>query len=338
MELTGRGSMREAGNGLVPHPGYNAGDYNRLTRAMTADLRDMAAAATIGSNNPNARAWHQRAMNLAAQAGAPVAGFSTRLPPTRAQQAATVKAFDQAETEFGRLAEQNGVIHRLLNSRGEGAIATLLGSAGAKGGNVALLAQLRNSMQPADFQMIGGVLLHELGQNPSTGEFSLAKFETNFNKVAPRATAVLFSPQHLHNIEEVAGLGTHIKRALRESNNSHTAGVLMMFDLARDAILFGATAATGALTAGSIATGALATPGVVFAHWLSSPARASSMANWMRARAGMLGHPTPARLGAFNIATRNLANNLGLPLESLTKHLTVAEPPQGGRDEDRNPK
>jgi hypothetical protein len=51
----------------------------------------------------------------------------------------------------------------------------------------------------------------------------------------------------------------------------------------------------------------------------------------------MLGHPTPARLAAFNIATRNLANNLGVPLESLAKHLTIAGP-EGGGDQNGKPK
>jgi len=329
-----RVDAREAGNVLVPHPGYNKADYNRLTRAMTADIRDMAAAATRGNPNPNARAWHQRAMQLASQAGAPVQGFSTHLPPTAAQQQATLRAFDQAETEFGRLAEQNGILRRLVDSRGEGAIATLLSAAKEKGGNVALLAQLRNSMTPADFHTIGALLLHELGHNNATGEFSLAKFVIQWDKVAPRARQILFSPQHLRNIEDVVGLGTHIKSALRESNNSHTAGVLILFDLARDAILFGATAAAGTLSGASLATGAMATPAVLFAHWLSRPATASSMAAWTRARMGLLGHPTPARLAVFNIASRNLSNNLGIPLERVLQRIGG---PAGGRAEDNQP-
>jgi hypothetical protein len=278
---------------------------------MTADIRDMVAAATKGTPGQ---------------------------PVTRAQQAATVRAFDAAEKEFGRLAEQNRLLSDLVNSRGQAPIEKLMNAASEKGGDLRLLAQLRNSMSPSEFQVIGGTLLHELGHNSSTGEFSLANFATKWDKLAPAAKSILFSPQHLHNIEEVAGLGSHIKRALRESNNSHTAGVLILFDLARDAILLGSTAAAGTMSGASIASGVLATPAILFAHWLSKPATASSMAAWTRARAGMLGHPTPARLAAFNIATRNLANNLGVPLESLSKHLTVAEPPQGNRAENDKPK
>lgn len=304
-----RVDAREAGNGLVPHPGYNAADYDRLTRAMTADIRNMAAAATRGT------AGH---------------------PPSAAQRGATVRAFDQAETEFGRLAEQNGLLRRLIDSRGEGAIATLLNATKEKGGNLALLAQLHNSMNPADFHTIGGLLLHELGHNNATGEFSLAQFATKWDKVSPRARGILFSQQHLANIEQIAGLGQHIKRALRASNTSHTSNTLIFFDLARDAIMLGVGVGTGAVTGSSMITGGLsAVPAVLFTHWLASPAPASSMAAWTRARIGMINHPTPVRLGVFNLATRNLSNNLGVPVESILKRLATGS--KTGKAEDEQP-
>jgi hypothetical protein len=310
-----RVDAREAGNALVPHPGYNAADFNRLTRAMTADLREMVA-------------------NSALPRGAQRFGIIG--PASPAERAAAVQAFDQAETEFGRLAEQNGVLQKLIDAKGEGAIATLLGAAKEKGGDLRLLAQLRGSMPPADFQQVGGVLLAELGHNSATGRFSLSQFVTNWDKVSDRAKGILFSPQHLRNIEDIAGMGAHIKSALRESSTSHSAGLLVLLDVAKDAALLGADIASGGLGAGS-AIGAGTTAGVwMLARWLGNPATASSMAAWSRARVGVLNHPTPARLAAFNIATRNLANNLGVPLESLTKRL--AAPVIGGRSEDEEPK
>jgi hypothetical protein len=293
-----RVDAREAGNGLVPHPGYNSADYNRLTRAMTGDLRDMVSNAAL----PNG-----------------ARRFGVMGPPSPADRAAAVRAFDQAETEFGPLADANGLLRRLIDSRGEGAIATLLNATKEKGGNVALLAQLKRTMNPHDFQVIGGQLLHELGHNNSTGGFSLAKFVTGWDKTADHAKSILFSPQHLQNINDIVGLGSHIKSALRESNTSHTAGALILFDVARDVLEFGAAAAAGTLSGATLAGTAMAIPAVLFSHWLSGPATASSMAAWSRARVGLLGHPTPARLATFNIATRNLANNLGVPVETILK-------------------
>jgi hypothetical protein len=297
---------REAGDVLNPHPGYNAADFNRLTTAMTADLRNMVAASARGT------------------AGRPA---------TPAQRGAAVMAFQDAEREFGPLAEQNGLLRRLIDSRGEGAVATLLGAAREKGGNTPLLAQLRGSMRPPDFHAIGGMLLTELGHSNATGEFSLARFTSNWDKVSDRAKGILFSPQHLRNIEDIAEMGAHIKSALKESSSSHSASFLVFLDLAKDAALLGADVMSGGLGMGT-AVGAGTSAGIaMLARWLGNPATASSMAAWTRARIGMINHPTPARLAAFNLATRNLSNNLGVPVESILKRLAARSETESPNDE-----
>lgn len=290
-----RVDAREAGNALTPHPGYNSADFNRVTRAMTADLRELVQAA---------------ATNQTAN------GRQTAL-----------RAFDKAETEFGRLAKENGLIQRLLNSKGEAAIATLLNSAKEKGGNLKLLAQLRQSMSPQDFETIGGLLIHEMGHNPTTGHFSLNKFATEFEKLSDGALSVLFShsPSHLQQIKDIAGLGKHVKHALRESNTSHTAGVIVMFDLARDAVILTSTGLMGTMGLGTGVGAVTGAAGVMLARWLSSPSKAASMSAWSRAYRAM-GEPTPARQAVFNIATRNLANTLGVPLERITQAVTSRVP------------
>jgi hypothetical protein len=94
----------------------------------------------------------------------------------------------------------------------------------------------------------------------------------------------------------------------------------MLFDIARDVIMMAATGTLAHLTSGEAMGGAAAgIPAVLVMHWLANPAAASSAATWSRARIGVLGHPTPARLGAFSIATRDLANTLGVPVETIIK-------------------
>jgi hypothetical protein len=279
-----RVDAREAGNVLVPHPGYNAADFNRLTRAMTTDLRQIV--------QRDARGSPRQALN----------------------------AFDRAEENFGRLADQNLDLHRLVNARGEGAIATLLNAGKERGGNLRLLAQLRNSMPPAQFKQIGGALLAELGHAPATGEFSLARFVTGWNKLSPQARAVMFSPAHLAHLDDIVSMGTHIKSALSERNTSHTAGVLVMLDLAQDALNLGMAAAAGTIGGATGVGMAGAAAGGLFVRWLASPARAAAISNWTRAyRAVTLGSPTPARIAAFRIATRNLSSNLGIPMDKIAK-------------------
>lgn len=244
-----RVDAREAGDVTSPHPGYNAADFNLITRAMTADLRDM------------------------------VGRLATR-SPQRAQQ-----AFDRAEQQFGPISEANKFLARIARARGPGAG------------------------------------LDELGFNPATGEFSLEKFVTAWNKLNPQSRPFVPEPAHAANIEAIFQMGTHIKSSMRERNTSHTSTPLIMMDLARDAILGGVAVGTGAVAAGSVVGGAvMAAPAIMFAHWLSQPAVASSMSAWARAyRVATLGTPSPARLAAFNVATRNLANNLGLPIENVMR-------------------
>jgi hypothetical protein len=274
-----RVDARNAGKVNAAHPGYNKADYNRLTRAMTADLRGM----TEASGGKGA-----------------------------------LSAFDKAESEFGPIAEQNQLLENLIGAKGEGAIATLLNATKEKGGNLRLLAQLKAKMTPAEFGQVGGTLLGELGHSPKTGEFSLDRFVTNWGKTSDGAKRTLFSPQHLANIEDIVGLGQHLKGSLSESNTSHTAGTLIMFDLARDAILLGASIGTGALTVGAIPGLAVGGAGTLLMHWLATPAKAAAMSKFARAYRGMtLGQKTPARIAAFKIATRELATNLGIPLRNV---------------------
>jgi hypothetical protein len=109
--------------------------------------------------------------------------------------------------------------------------------------------------------------------------------------------------------------------------------VLIWFDLARDAILLAASGVAGTIGTGTIAGAALGAPGVLMMRWLSNPAKASAMAKWSRARVGMIDHPTPGRLAVFNLATRNLSNNLGVPVESVLKRLTTGGKTGEGGDE-----
>jgi hypothetical protein len=275
-----RVDARNAGNPLVPHPGYDAGDFNRLTRAMTADIRDVVQQGARRKGNDARRALVE---------------------------------FDAAEREFGRLSEQNDRLHDLLNSKGEGGIATLLRASKERSGDVKLLAQLKASMHPQEFQVVGGQLLHELGESHATSDFSLGKFVTNWNKVSSGAKRVLFSPQHLQNINDIVGMGEHIKGALKFANTSHTAGALILYELGRDAVEGGIALGAG-LISPMAAVGSVATVGapIGLAWWLGQPAKAASMAAWTRAYQAAQAQPTAARVAAFKIATRNLANTLGL--------------------------
>jgi hypothetical protein len=269
-----RVDARGAGNVLVPHPGYNKSDYNRLTKAMTKDLRHIV--------------------------------YSAALDPAKRGEA--VQDFDAAERQFGQLAERNDSLYKLVNKRGEAAIASLLNSSKEKSGNVALLNQLKNSMGQGspDFQLIGGMLLHELGHNPSTGQFSLAKFMTEWGKRSSKAKQALFSPDHLKDLNDIAAMGKHLKGALKETNTSHTANVLLLQELMEKFGEFVGEALTGKLSAKKAIELAAFPATWGLTRYLASPAKAKAMNKWLQAFRNYTVGPTPARSAAFNEATRFL--------------------------------
>jgi hypothetical protein len=280
-----------------PNPGFDVADLRRIYAAMTTDMEAII---------------RQHA----------------RIAPDRA-----VDVLRQAHQVAQIMIGQNSAAQRVLNLRAdENLVGSLVNAAQERTGNLRLLADLRASMHPDDFHHIAGALLAEMGRGPG-GEFSLNRFINNWANISEGARGILFTPQHLRNIEDIVGMGQHIRGALRESNTSHTAGVLIMFDLARDAILLSASAAAGTMTGATMVGGALGAPSVLLAHWLSRPAVASSMARWNHARTAWLLGKTAGKLAVYMIATRNLAHTLGVPAALITHHAEQQEQGQSTNDE-----
>lgn len=279
-----RRDLREAGNGATPNPGYDAADFRMVTRALNGDIKNNLRKASIEPN------------------------ISESL-------------FNSAEITASKHIEQNKLLQQLLDAKGEGAIAKLLSTSKEKGGNVRLLAQLRGSMKPEAFEAVAGTLLNELGHQNASGAFSLSKFVTEWDKLSPQAKNVLFSKHHQTMINDIAGLGRHLKNADKYVNNSNTAGALILFELAKTGVETAAAVTMGIL---SPAAGAAAATGAAGAYaltrYLASPAKAAAMSAWTKAyKTVTFGAPSYAKIGVFNAATKNLANNLNLPVETVMK-------------------
>jgi hypothetical protein len=197
-------------------------------------------------------------------------------------------------------------------------VGSVLNMAKSQTGSVKMLSQLRSQMDPADWQQIQGVLIHELGLNPS-GEFSLRTFARNLsgkNGISDRARAVLFDPQHAQFLDDIANLGAHLRGADNYSNKSGTGRAVALA-----AMLSGG----GAIAAGgedawdkAKKLGAASAGGLALAGLLSRPSGAASTSAWALAHRSLSYKQNPVSLATFNIATRNLAHALsdhfGLPI------------------------
>jgi hypothetical protein len=274
-----RRDLREAGNPARANPGYDKGDFRYLKTAVDKDLRNLVRHVSV---NPN------RAESL----------------------------FNTAEMTAGPIIQLNERLERLAGRHGESIVGALLGSAKEKGGNLALLREIRRTMDPAAFNQISGVMLHELGQaEGQPGAFSLSKFATSWGKVSDEAKNLMFSPQHREQIENIVGLGNHLKNASRYSNTSHTGAFVAVLELAETARELITHGGLNMATAGIlVSTGG----GYLLTHWLASPSTSASLSRWTSAyRALTLNQPTPARIAVFKIATRNLSNTIHVPFDRI---------------------
>jgi hypothetical protein len=279
-----RRDLRDAGNPQKANPGYDKADFRYLKAATDRDLKNLVRHV---SSNPN----HAESL------------------------------FNSAELQAGELIRLNEKLDRLAGQKGESIVGALVGAAKEKSGNIQLLSEVKKLMSPQSFDQLSGVLLHELGlAEGQVGEFSLARFATSWNKMSNQAKAIMFSSQHREQIENIVNLGNHLKDAGKFTNTSHTGSIIVLMDVAKDAaLLFHDVASTGNVGLGT-AIGAGSTLGTsLLTRRLASPKTAASMSRWTSAYRGVtLNQPTPARIAAFRIATRNLANNVNVPVGRIT--------------------
>lgn len=276
--------LRDLGKvGQAPHQGYNVGDFKTLAGAAAEDLKNGVRAT---STNPN----------LAAS------------------------LFGIANMEAAPLIKIDQQLAQLATQKGEGIVGALVNSAREKSGNIALLREAKRTMSPAAFDQVAGVMLHELGlAEGQTGQFSLSTFATNWAKVSEQAKSTMFSPQHREWIENIVGLGNHLKDAGKFTNSAHTGSIILLLDVAKDAaLLTHDLAQNGELGVGAAIGAGTSVAMPLLARWLASPKTAAPMSRFVTAyRALTLNQPSPARVSAFKVATRQLANNINVPYERI---------------------
>jgi hypothetical protein len=265
----------------LTNPGYNAGDFNRVAGAMTKDLHKIVR--------------------------------ETSINPKEAD-----RLFTKADKQFGILADENSLLEELRDANKEGGITQLINSIKEKGGFLRQLVTVKKSFPPKDFERITGVIMSELGRN-NANQFTFAQFATQWSKMSDAAKALLFSPEHRRNIDKIVQLAEHVKNADKLRNTSNTAGAMIMFDMLHAAVEGGIALAAGVLTGheAAVTLGGIGAA-TAFGAFMASPAKVASFSRWMQAYSGLtLNQPTPMRIAAFKIATRNLANTVGIPFDRL---------------------
>jgi hypothetical protein len=257
-----------------PNPGFNVGDFKRLYAALTSDMENAVRAnGRIGVH-----------------------------PDTAAQ------AFRNANSAADQIIDRNAGIQRILNIKSdEQMVGHIINAAKDRTGNARTLYELRSQMPRQDFEEIVGLGLSELGHNPATNQFSLAKFARGWNDMGDFAKSTLIrDPGHRKALDDIAGLGSFLKDADKYANTSGTGRATALAGLL--GLAGGAVASLDpAKLAGVLGA---AGGGMTLARILARPATASSLRRWLSAYRTQARTPTPGGTATLAIATRNLVTNL----------------------------
>jgi hypothetical protein len=202
----------------------------------------------------------------------------------------------------------------LANEDSIGQMASMARTGGEE--DLKALARLRRVV-PAERQgEVQGALVQRLGESHATGEFDAGQFVRRYGEISDRAKNILFGEggqgslrHHLDSIAEVTGRAPSW-RGPSGKTIATTAGLA-----SAGGGLVGGTA--GAIAAPLAVLGTML-PVKAVAMALTSPATAASVAAWSRAYERVVRSGGNAAIVGFNLATRNLNNNLGTDIDPST--------------------
>jgi hypothetical protein len=222
--------------------------------------------------------------------------------------AEAVTAFDRANASAKFAAAWQKKIASVIGSdvrSNENIADSVRAMANTKGGDLNKLALIRGAVPTDVWGDVASRAMSQLGKNKK-GEFSHAIFLNDWNGLSDTGKNILFG-KSVPFLNDIATVSRDFEKAGKLANTSQTAGHLVHMG-AMFAFLEGAFRGD-VKTPLKVVAGVLG--GNMLSRILSNPAQAASVAQWTRSYRTLATRATPRTLAAFDIATRNLANNTG---------------------------
>jgi len=216
-------------------------------------------------------------------------------------------AFNRANN-YARLAnERRESLAKIIGSHGDAPaeavfdkLKTMAGSSSRA--DVEKLGQARKVMGADDWNEVASSVVGRMGRDVE-GNFSPRRFLTDYGKMSDVGKNLLFKSggksQLADSLDDIARISSRFKDLEKYANPSGTSRSVVG---AIGAHLMGVEPLT---MLKSVIGGRL------LASYLANPAGASSIAKWSRANLLLNQAPSPARLAAFETATRNLISTTG---------------------------
>lgn len=216
-------------------------------------------------------------------------------------------AFNRANEYYRLASERRAQLAKIIGSDGNAPAETVLNRIEAMAGSssradISKLMQARKAIGSEDWNEIASTVVTRLGRDVE-GNFTPQRFVTAYGKLSPAGKSILFrsggKTDLANHLDDIAKVSSRFKELQKFANPSGTARAGL-------GGLIGASAFAEPLTTLSSVLG-----GRVLATILSRPASAASVAKVVKAQEALVLSPSPARLSAFNTATRNLISTIG---------------------------
>lgn len=260
-------------------PEWNQGELKEIYGALREDLTNSAEAA----GGPQGKALWQRADQLAKESG------------------------DRRRAVAKLVGVQGDAKPELVFSRLQGAA-----QAGGRG-NIAMLKQAHDILGRPEWEELSHTIGAQMGRDPTSGEVTMQRFLTNYNKMSEEGKRTLFAPDMRSAYDDLAQLSKR-ENVLRKFANPSGTGQYGAAATALGGLWFEPHATIGALTVGN-----------AMAHILSAPATAKSFSRFVRAAQD---DAAAARTGAAvktGVTLSNAARNLSNTYNSQTGEKTTPE-------------
>jgi hypothetical protein len=173
------------------------------------------------------------------------------------------KAFRTADDFWRQRVETiDGVLDPLLGKNaprsGEKILGALEGMANKETGNAANLRRVMKALPESEANSVRATVINRLGADGDGADFSFAKFLTRWNGMSSKAKTVLFPPESIKALNNIATVARGAKATAAYSNTSNTgravAGQILLSSIVSGA---GGLATAGAAGAGQIISGRL---------------------------------------------------------------------------------
>lgn len=217
------------------------------------------------------------------------------------------KAFNNANFLYAAISKRREELAKVLGTQSpEGVFNTIISKAGStKSADLATLNKIRKSMPPDAWNGVASATIEQMmGRSPATGEVSLDRFFTDWNKFSPAGKATIFGGRKdlASALDDLAVVAGHTKKAAAAfANPSGTAQVTGLLGVG--------FAAENPLMWPKIAAGALGFHYLTKA--LSSPATVRSMTQWAKVYQRWLGRPSQLLGNSLQFSARRFAGEIG---------------------------